>query len=170
MSLVLYLYRKYNSSTDKDNLELCKLKNVYCFCNYKIVGIDKNNYNKNQRLMLQQEYNMDPYYFTQDTFKNILLDLKDNGNFTLTSIYFLDESICESCEYEELNNSIINRKINEIYEDVNYILDEFDTEIYKISLKHLDTTITITSEGVLSLQSPMSIKKISNLDKVILGI
>lgn len=169
MSLVLYLYRKYTKEFEKNDVDICNFNDIYCFCNNKILGVDKNIYGRSKRLELQQEYDVEPYYVTQETLKNILLTLNNKTGFTITNIRFLDKSVCEFAEYRELTKCIMSGDTMKIYESVKNIMNENDTEIEKIVFNYLNNSISISAQGVLALQSKESLM-ISNLDKIILGI
>jgi len=137
-----------------------------------IVGIDKYHYDCKSRLEFQKRYNIEPYYFSQDTLKNVLLSLKENVyNCVLTSVIFTDDSIVEEVEYIELTNLILKKEVDRIYENVNLILDEFDTEIEKISIRYLQYDLSISSNGLLVIRSDNDKFNFDNntLSRIIIG-
>lgn len=149
MTKNLFLY--INSNKD---LKICeKYNDIYCF-GEKLVGIDKNAYDRKNRFNLQQQFNVHPYFVSQNVFKEILYSLVYGRiSLRILDINFIDDSIIETEEYGYLQQVIRNNDNINIYMQTLNIIDEFDTEIKNIKFIYNGMNIDLTNEGVLNFYS-----------------
>jgi len=145
----LFLYINSNK-----NLAICSSnKDVYCFGD-KLVGIDKNIYDRRNRFMLQKKFNVHPYFVSQNVFKEILYSLScGNSDIKLLDITFLDDSIIETVEYEYLQQIILGNDMANLYKEIMSIIKEFDTEIKSVKFLYNCMKMELTNEGVLNFYS-----------------
>jgi hypothetical protein len=137
----------------QDNSFCHKYNNIYCFSD-KLVGIDKNTYNKQSRYAFQKELNVKPYFVSQNVFKEILFSLAHGKlDILIRDIDFIDDSIKNESIYDTLENFIWTRNNNDIYRYTLYILDAYDTEIKSMKFIYKGMEIEITNEGVLNFSS-----------------
>lgn len=147
----------YMTATNKESYSE-KLKNVYYFSNEKILAVDKNMYNKSERFKMQNELEIKPFSITQRIFKALLKHIVDSPKkIIIKHIEFIDESISDSQEYLELCNLIGVFDDENIFKQVDYILHEFDTEIYSIAIRYSGYDFLITAEGVIDTDAPDNI-------------
>lgn len=154
----------------KDNRICHKWNDIYCFTD-KLIGIDKNTYNKQNRYAFQKELNVKPYFVSQYVFKEILYSLAHGKlDIKILDIRFIDDSIESEIEYEKLESLIWSNKTTELYAYILYILDIFDSEIRSMKFIYKGMEIEITNEGVLNfgssdemLQELLADKKINGL-------
>lgn len=162
MSLLLYLYKSFNkvNSINKEG--------IYTFAGSNIIGIEKHLYSAKQRFEIQQQYNLEPFYFTQENFFNIILNM-DTSSYCINRVEFSDDSIDETTEYETLNNAIINKKNEEIFDSTKNIIDEFDTDINKITMLVRNDDMTVYIDGAIWLDNRL-LDRVDNISNIILGV
>ena len=162
MNLLLYLYKSFNkvNSINKDG--------IYSFCGSDIIGIEKHAYNSKQRFEIQELYNLEPFYFTQENLLNIILNMQIS-NYCINSIEFSDDAIIDSSEYENLKDAIIKKKSEEIFYSTKIIVDEFDTDINQITMVVKNDDMTVYTDGVVWLNNTL-LDKEENISNIILGV
>ncbi|RXM68346.1 hypothetical protein [Clostridium tetani] len=153
MSRNFYLYFAQGISKN-----LCNINNVYCFKNDLIIAIDKNIYGRKQRYEFQKYYRMSPYYISQQVLKEILMhSLKEPNLFYLRDIEFIDKYVEDTPDFDFLKNLILKYEVEDIYKNVHYILNEYDTEILKIRFRYKGFDFCLNTEGVLDVEAPSDI-------------
>lgn len=145
-----FLYVDYNNKIVDTMSEA-----IYMFDNRRIVAVDRQTYDKDRRLKLQNELNIRPYYITQEVFKEMLYHFYINPNkVIIRDINFIDDFIEETDEYEQLEAFITKRNIEGINNYVRKIIKEYDTEIYDIKIRYQGYDFSITNQGVLNVEAP----------------
>jgi len=164
-----FLYLKIG----KEKIDCNSLKDIYCFNNNKIIAVDKNSYSKSKRAELQTELSITPYYITQNIFKEFIFYVVSNKKYLIRNIDFLDETVKETDEYNYLISLMHNRS-NEIYSYVNYMIDEFDTDVSTLVIRFSGYDFSISSKGVIDTFAPnkffYEFLNDQNINKLILGL
>jgi hypothetical protein len=135
-------------------MKICNsYEDIYCFGD-KLVGIDKNVYDRVNRFNLQKQFNVYPYFVSQNVFKEILNALVyGKVDMKLIDINFIDDSIIETEEHKYLQDVINKNDIIDLYKQTLNIIEQFDTEIKNIKFIYNYTIIELTNTGVLNLHS-----------------
>ncbi|MDU6522118.1 hypothetical protein [Clostridium sp.] len=157
----LFLYYSYDNITSES---LSNLNDIYMFLNKKIIAVDKNVYNKNERIKLQKQIDIQPYYITQRIFKELLIE-SINSEIKIINVLFEDE-LDDVDEYLELIEYIQKSKNNQIVKQIDFIMVEFETKIEKLEVAYDDNRYSLTSSGVLDVYDSDNIKKLL-ADKII---
>lgn len=149
MTKNLFLY--INSNRD---MTICNSHDdIYCFGD-RLVGIDKNIYDRKNRFVLQKQFNVHPYFISQNVFKEMLYSLSCGTlDIKLLDITFVDDSIVDTVEYDYLQQIILNSDTSSIYKETVKVITEFDTEIRSIRFLYNYMNIELTNEGVLNFYS-----------------
>lgn len=150
MTKSLFLYLKY-----KENGKLNSYKDIHCFNNNMIITVDYDEYNtKNERLKIQKELSVRPYFITRNIFKEfILFACSEQNKLLLRAIIFFDNYVMEEEEYLLLANNLLKLKFSGVYEQVEYIETEFDTKVKEITFRYEGYDFTLTAEGVLTYEA-----------------
>ncbi len=146
-----FLYLALSTKMENES----NFKDILYFKNKRIVAVDRNTYNKNDRLNLQQSYKFMPFSVNQRVFKSLLSYAAESpGEIIIKNIEFFDETIEDSSEYDDIQNDLSKMDYNNILEKVLYILEEFDTEIYSILLSYKGYDFYLSGEGVMDTNAP----------------
>lgn len=107
---------------------------------------------------------MEFLYFVINHFDHLLL----------RSITFKNKETETSEELSQLYNDIQSRNFNTVYEQVQKIMDIYDTDVEKIVIRFKGYDFTITSEGVLDTDAPDTVfidfLKDKVINRLILGL
>lgn len=167
-----FLYLKFKSSSH----EYCNYEDVHCFENNKILAVSRNTYNAQNRAKLQKNIGMQPYYITQNIFKEFLQFILNSSqeDVMLMGIQFVDKSIEDSFECLELQRCIDKKDIENAYKKIFDIMDLYDTDIESLKIRYNGYDFYISSKGVIDTNAPTNIFKSfiedSIINKIMLGI
>jgi hypothetical protein len=157
----------------KDSSICFKYHDIFCFSN-KLIGIDKNIYNKQNRYAFQKELNVKPYFVSQNVFKEILYSLAHGKiDIKVCDIDFIDDSVKYELEYETLEDLMWTSRNTDLYKYVLHILEQYDTEIKSMKFIYDSMEIELTNEGVLNFSSTdemlQRLVEDKNINKLLLG-
>ncbi len=168
----LFLY--YNSDY-KHCEKMNNLNDIFLFKSKKLIAVDKDVYDKKERLELQKKLYIQPYYTTQRIFKELIISiLEQERKFRILDISFEDEELEAEEEYLDLLDCIRFNNGENILSKINIIFQQYDTEISSIVFVYENRKFSLTNTGILNVEDSDEIftnfLNDKNINKNLLGL